>query len=167
MNKWFTKVLVIMMMVVVLLLNTTPIYASKQANVVVTGTGIFYNITVAPTTYNFGIQDPWAIIDSGAAAFNVASTSSVTIHVSINAATWTSAGVAWAYGTQAYNAGMLSCSTDGSYSTNLTLAGTSYNLTDNLAAAANDDFELRLYFPSDFADGQQNSSNITLDCSRA
>lgn len=142
--------------------------AAKEGNVVVTATGAFMAITVTPTTYDFGVVDAWVIADTVRSAFSVNSTSSITIDVLVSVTTWTSGGSAWTYSTQGWNSGMLAYSADtGLYTSNITNTGTSYNLTDTLAAATGKGFELRLFAPADFADGSQNSINITLAAYRA
>ena len=168
-GNWSKRLLLLLsafILSLILLITAQEAFAAGSASVLVTATGAYMAITLSASSYDFGTLTGGATASTKQGNFSVNSTSSITIDVLVQAATWTSGGTAWTYGASAYNTAQLYCSNDSAtFSTTISTGSTS-NLTDGLAASSGEEFELRIIAPTDFADSNQNTCNLTFTAYR-
>lgn len=144
-----------------------PAFAATTATVTVTATPSFIAISVNPTNYDFGVVAPSATPNETTGYHTVTNTSSVVINVSIGvtSATWTGGSPGWTHSDTAAagadTVGLKASKNTGAF--DVTVKYTSpVNIASAQAATTNFQFEMKLFAPTSFSNGDPKSNTVML-----
>jgi hypothetical protein len=146
--------------------------AATSDTVVITGTPAYLDISISPSSYDFGNLDQGVDENTGNGYFTVTDTSStVNYDLNIQSNGWNSSGSAWTWGAPGTDTGNMTASSAnggaggsggaGTYDIHI-LNGSDLLLSDNVSPSTNPTFELQWEMASTFTHGNSQNSTITL-----
>lgn len=159
--RWF-RAAAILFALAMAAIPVTPAFASTTADVTVTATPEYIAISVAPTTYDFGVVATSSnTTTDNTSHFTITNTSSVTTNMTISVTTtnWTG-GTQWISsdaGAVGANTAVLYANAGGTFGTSDVLVknGSPNKIKTNQGATTNFYFGLDLLAPTSFSDGVQ------------
>lgn len=168
----WVKLLAVVFALAMLVVPIVPAFAATTADVTVTATPQYLAITVAPTTYDFGVVAASSnTTTDNTSHFTVTNTSSVTTNmtISVTGATWTG-GTVWTHSdtaAPAANTVGLWANAGGTFGTaDVIVKNAAPNqIKTNQAATTNFYFGLDLLAPTSFADGVQKTNTVRITVS--
>jgi hypothetical protein len=124
------------------------------------------NISVSPSSYDFGTLGVGTTADTGLTYFTITNTGTCTVDITIGGTDMTGGGYTWTLSDTATPGNMIygmKAGLEGGDYTIIVKKSTPYNtLKSGLAVSGTQKFGLKLYTPTSFSDGNAKSGTITL-----
>jgi hypothetical protein len=124
------------------------------------------NISVSPSSYDFGTLGVSTTADTGLTYFTITNTGTCTVDITIRGTDMTGGGYTWTLSDTATPGDMIygmKAGLEGGDYTIIVKKSTPYNtLKSGLAVSGTQKFGLKLYTPTSFSDGNAKSGTITL-----
>ncbi len=163
------KFITILLISLLTFMPSIPVLASSTADVTVTATPAYINISVSPNNYNFGVVQPNASYETPTTQFTVTNSSSVNINVTISV-TSNSWGGNWNHsdtGQPGTNAVALKAKKYGNNDWIVVKYNNPNKIVENHQAGQSFQFGLQLLTPTQFEDGQQKQNTVRLTATQA